>query len=388
MKKTIKNLLKALSLIALVSVLLVSCGGADKEQDSGNSNGGSDTILIGGMGPLTGEAASYGTSVKQGAEIAVKEINDAGGVEVGDKTYQLKLKFEDDMAGEDTAVTAFNSLMDSKIDVFLGGVTSGSSMAIIDLAQRENILLLSPSGSELGITKYDNAFRLCFTDPFQGETMADFFIDKLKMKKVAIIYNNSDTYSTGVMEAFVESVEAKGGTVVAKESFNKGDVDFTTQLTSIKDKNPDAIFVPAYYQDASYITTQASELGMDIPFLGSDGWDGVLDQLPNKDVAEGAIFLSPFLATDDAIATKSFVEKYETAYKATPDQFAADGYDSIYVFAAAFEEAGSLDSDALISAMTKIEVAGLTGDMTFTADGEPNKGSKFVEIKDGEYTLR
>ena len=148
------------------------------------------------------------------------------------------------------------------------------------------------------------------------------------------------------------------------------------------------IFVPAYYNDASYITTQAAELGITLPYLGSDGWDGVLAQLTDPSVAEGAIFLSPFFAADEDEAVSSFVKKYEEKFSATPDQFAADGYDSVYVIAAALEKAGTTDSAQIISAMTQITVNGITGSVSFTKEGEPNKGARFIEIKDGAYSAR
>lgn len=376
MKKTFKTLLGLGLTVSLAVASLAGCG-----------NKGGDTFLIGGIGPLTGEAASYGTSVKQGAEIAIKEINDAGGVQVGDKKLKLQLEFMDDAATPENAVTAFNALMDKGMDALMGTVTSGAGLGIIDLTHKEGILMLTPSGSAAGLTKYDNAFRLCFTDPLQGVTMANYAKDA-GYTKIAVLYNNSDEYSTGMMQAFVDQVKANGGTIVASESFVTGDVDFNTQLTAIKATDAEVIFVPAYYNDAAYATTQAAELGMKLPFLGGDGWDGVIAQTVDPSVLEGAVFLTPFFATDSDPAVQSFVKKYEEAYKATPDQFAADGYDSIYVIAAALEKAGSTESADLIAAMTKIKVDGLTGSMTFSENGEPNKAANFVEIKGGQYTAK
>lgn len=345
--------------------------------------GGTETFVIGGLGPLTGSAASYGTSVKQGAEIAIAEINAAGGVQVGGTTYTLKLNFLDDEASEDTAITAYGTLMDSGINVLLGGVTSGASIAVSELTKEDGILQITPSGSAMACTDYDNAFRLCFTDPLQGVTMADYAAEA-GYTKIAILYNNSDEYSTGIMEAFVEEAEAKGLEIVANEAFANDDVDFKTQLTTVKGTDAEVIFVPAYYDAAAYITKQAADLGMTLPFIGSDGWDGVIAQSTDTSVLEGAIFLSPFLASDPSVA--DFVSAYQTAYNALPDQFAADGYDTVYVFKAAMEKAGSIDNAALIAAMTEIEVEGITGTVTFDASGEPNKGAKFIQIVNGEYT--
>ena len=393
-----KKLLSMLLIAAMVLSMTACSSGTDAADDSsdaaaaeegdtadtaeGSAEGG--TFVIGGLGPLTGDAASYGISVMQGGQIAVDEINAAGGVQVGDATYMLELNFADDEASEDTVITAYNSLMDSGINALMGAVTSGACLAVIELSSQDGILQITPSGSALGCTEYDNTFRLCFTDPLQGTTLADYAVDNLGASKIAVIYNNADEYSTGIMEAFVEEAEAKGAEIVANEAFVTGDVDFRTQLTSIKATDAELICVPAYYQDATYITQQAKDLDMDIPFIGSDGWDGVLGTVTDVTTVEGAVFLSPFLASDPAVA--DFVEAYEAAYNATPDQFAADGYDTVYVIKAAMEQAGSIESADLIAAMTEIQVDGVTGSVTFDATGEPNKAAKFVKIVDGEYT--
>lgn len=368
-----------------------SADAADEADAADNADAatveGAETFLIGGIGPLTGGAASYGISVKQAAEIAINEINAAGGVTVGDKTYQFELAFEDDEASEEKSPQAYNTLMDQGINVLMGTVTSGACLAITDLTYEDGILQITPSGSAQDCTKNPNAFRICFTDPLQGETMADYAINKLGYSKIAIIYNNADEYSTGIKDAFEAKVAELGGTIVASESFVTDDVDFNTQLTSIKGTDAEVIFVPAYYNDATYITKQAKELGMTLPFLGSDGWDGVLGTVTDASTIEGAVFLSPFFAADTAENVVSFVKAYEAAYGATPDQFAADAYDAIYVIKAAMEKAGSIENADLIAAMTQIEIDGLTGDnMSFTADGEPNKGAKFIKIVNGEYT--
>lgn len=379
-----KKFLAAIMAVAM-TFSLAACGSSSEGNTSNaGSTSGEDTFVIGGLGPLTGSAASYGISVKQGAEIAINEINEAGGVKVGDKTLKLSLNFKDDEASEETAITAYNSLMDEGIDALLGTVTSAPCIVIKDYTAQDGILQITPSGSALNcITDADNAFRLCFTDPLQGKTMADFAVNDLGYKNIAVIFNNSDEYSTGMKEAFVEEVEALGGTVVSTQAFNEGDVDFTAQLTAIKNTNAEILFVPTYYEAAAYIAQQAKDIGLGLPLIGGDGWDGVLKQVTDPSTVEGAIFLSPFLSTDPEVA--DFVSAYEEAYKATPDQFAADGYDVVYVMKAAMEKAGSTESADMIAAMTEIEVDGLTGSVKFSVDGEPEKGAKFVTIKDGQY---
>ena len=392
MKKRV--LLSALALT--FGLALTACGnsGSNKAADTGSKSeteaakAGGDVFTIGSTGPLTGAAASYGNSVKNGATVAIDEINAAGGVKVGDKTYKLALNFQDDEAKEDKAVNAYNKLMDSGINVYMGAVTSGSSLALTDLTAKDNILQLTPSGSAKDITKNPNAFRLCFTDPLQGKMIADFVLDQ-GYESVAVLYNNSDEYSTGVYEAFKDELNTKGQSalIVAEQSFTNDDVDFTTQLTQIKASGAKIIFVPAYYEAAAHIVQQAKQQGIDAAFVGSDGWDGILGQLTGDDKAkaEGAVFLSPFLASDPSAA--KFTDAYKKAYNATPDQFAADGYDSVYVIKADMEKAGSIKSEDLIKAMTEIEVDGITGKVSFSADGEPNKEPKFVTITNGEYQL-
>ncbi len=358
----------------------------ETNEEETTTSGETAEFLIGGTGPLTGPNASYGTSVKQGAEIAIQEINNAGGVTVGDTTYTLALAFEDDEATEDKAIQAYNTLMDQGIQVLMGGTTSGATIAITDLTAEDGILQITPSGSAPECIQYDNAFRICFSDPEQGTAMADYAVDVLGYTKVAVIYDNASDYSAGIAEAFEEEIAAKGGEVVASESFTTGDTDFNTQLTKIKGTDAEVIFIPAYYQDVTYITKQASDMGMELPFIGSDGWDGVLATVSDPATVEGAIFASPFCAAVDDPNVVAFVEAYEAAYSATPDQFAADAYDAIYTIKAAMEQAGSTESEDLIAAMTEITVNGLTGEsITFSAEGAPNKEIKYVEIKDGQY---
>lgn len=388
-----KKMTKVLSMVLAASFVMASltaCGGSDTGSTASNNTktDGDNVFLIGGIGPLTGSAADYGYSVKQGAEIAINEINEAGGVTVGDTTYTFALTFADDEAVEDKAIQAYNTVMDDGADAILGAVTSGACIAITDLTKDDGILQITPSGSAMDCTKNDNAFRVCFTDPAQGKDMAKMAVETLGYKKIAVIYNSADDYSMGIKESFEATVKELNGEIVASEAFVTNDVDFNTQLTTIKGTDAEVIFVPAYYQDVAYITKQASDMGLKLPFLGSDGWDGVLGTVTDPAYAEGVIFLSPFFAEDPSENVVNFVNAYKEAYGSTPDQFAADAYDTVYAMKAAMEKAGSVESADLIAAMTEITVDGLTGDgITWTADGEPNKGCKFIQIKDGAYTL-
>lgn len=383
MRKLLKKT-ASITLAAAMAVSLTACGAGGNGDAKGDGATGKD-FVIGGIGPLSGTASSYGNSVKNGAQVAVDEINAAGGI----NGTKFKLAFEDDQNKTDVAISAYNKLMDDGVNAILGAVTSDPCIALTAETNTDGILQVTPSGSANDCTKYDNGFRICFTDPLQGTTMADYAVKELGKKKIAVMYNVSDPYSTGIQEAFAEQVKSNGGEVVENQSFEKDAVDFKTQLTKIKGSGAELIFIPAYYTEVSYILNQAKKLGMDIPFIGSDGWDGVLKQLgDDTSAAEGAVFLSPFVATDPAENVKKFVEAYQKDYKAVPDQFAADGYDGVYAIAKAYEKAGSMDNDKLVAAMHEITVDGVTGKMTFDENGEPNKAAKMVLIQDGEYTAK
>lgn len=367
----------ALLTAGLMTVSFAGCGNGGTETTNG------DTFKIGGIGPLTGDAASYGTSVKNGAQIAVDEINAAGGV----NGMQFELLFEDDECDEEKSVNAYNTLMDKGIGALVGSTTSGCSIAVSAASEADGILQVTPSGSAADCAKTPNAFRICFTDPVQGQTMAKYISDE-GYKNVAIIYDNGDEYSKGIHDAFINEFTALGGAIATDESFTSGDVDFNTQLTKIKSSGADCIFLPIYYAEVAKITDQAAALGMSLPYFGCDGWDGVIKQLNgNTSNINGATFLTPFVSTDTDEKVQKFVETYKTSYNAEPDQFAADGYDAVYAIKLAIEQAGDTSSDALIAAMTQITVDGLTGEMTFDVNGEPTKSAKFAVIQDGAYTV-
>lgn len=374
---------------ALAGVMMLSAAGCSSSAKGDNgaaeSADGDKTFVIGGIGPLTGDASNYGNSVKNGAQIAVDEINEAGGV----SGYKFELAFEDDECDEEKAVNAYNKVMDQGANAILGAVTSGCCIAVVEEAQADGILQITPSGSAKDCTKYENNFRICFTDPLQGEIMAQYIKDQ-GYSKPAVIYNVGDEYSKGVHDAFVAKSQELGLTVAADESFNTGDVDFKAQLTKIKSSEADCLFLPFYYTEVAYVTEQAPTVGVSLPYFGSDGWDGVIAQL-NGDTSniDGATFLTPFVATSEAENVKSFVEKYQAQFNATPDQFAADGYDAVYAMKAALEKTGGdTSNEALVGAMTQIEVAGLTGHMTFDENGEPQKETLVATIENGQYVAK
>ncbi len=376
--------LNKLTAILLTGVLAFGAAGCGEASSSGDS-ASADTIKIGGIGPLTGSAASYGISCKQGAEIAVEEINAAGGVE----GKQFELFFEDDECDEQKSKNAYNVLMDQNVNAIVGSTTSACSIAVSSESQKDGILQITPSGSAAECTSAPNAFRICFTDPLQGETMAQYIIDAGN-SKVAVIYDNGDEYSKGIHDAFISKFTELGGQIVCDESFTKGDVDFKTQLTKIQSSDADSIFLPFYYAEVAKVSDQAASLGINLPYYGCDGWDGVIEQL-NGDTKniEGATYLTPFVATDPSENIQAFVKVYTEKYGAAPDQFAADAYDAVYAIKAAVEQTkGDVSNEALVGAMTEITVNGLTGDMTFDENGEPNKSTKVAVIENGQYIAK
>lgn len=377
-----KRLIAILS-VGAMTLGVVGCGGSGDAANGENVSG--DTIKIGGIGPLTGEQASYGISCNQGAQIAVDEINAAGGI----MGKQVELLFEDDECDEQKSVNAYNTLMDKGVNAIVGCTTSGCSIAVGAVSQKDGILQITPSGSAAECTSGSNAFRICFTDPLQGETMAQYIIDA-GHTNVAMIYDNGDEYSKGIHDAFALKFEELGGQVVCDESFTKGDIDFKTQLTKVQSSGADCIFLPIYYSDVAKISEQAASLGLALPYYGCDGWDGVVEQLNgNTKNIEGATYLTPFVASDSSETIQAFVKSYNEKFNDTPDQFAADSYDAVYAIKAAVEQTnGDLSNEALVGAMTQITVNGLTGDMTFDENGEPNKSTKVAVIENGQYVAK
>ncbi len=359
----------------------------DKESQGGENQGDFDgEFIIGGFGPISGDAAQYGLAVMHSSKIAVDEINAAGGVKVGDKTLKLVHTFEDDEAKPDVAQAAYNKLMDDGVQAIVGGVTSGSHMGVVDLALEDNILMVSPSVTVDNGVENPNAFRTCFTDSMQGDIMAEYALS-LGAKKIAIIYNQADEYSTGIMQVFEAAIGSSDAEIVANEGFEDGATDMKTQLTTIKNSGAEIIFAPVYYQAASYVTQQADELGMDIPFIGTDGWDGILEVTVDAAVVEGSVFQTPFTYNDPNPAVQSYAKKYEDVTGEKPNQFGANAYDAVYVVKAALEKASSIESEDIIAVMQDIQVEGITGNISFNENGEPNKDVKLIKIVDGEYEL-
>mgnify|MGYP004618302453 CR=1 FL=1 len=380
---------------AAMTLSMAACGSKsdDTNPDANTNTDGTDsaevqTFKLGSSGPLTGDAAIYGMAVVQGAELAVNEIN------ASDSKIKFEFQKQDDEADGEKAVNAYNTMMDWGMQVLVGPTTTGASIAVADACYTDRTFMLTPSASSTDVTEgKDNVFQVCFTDPNQGVGAADYMAEHYADAKIAIIYRNDDAYSQGIRDTFVKEAGDKGLSVVYQGTFTADTAsDFSVQLAAAQTAGADLVFLPIYYQPASVIFSQAKAMGYDPTFFGVDGMDGILD-MPGFDVslAEGLVLMTPFCATVES--SQSFVDAYVAAYGTTPNQFAADAYDGVYIVKAALEAAGCTADmsneeicDALVSAMTSLKFTGLTGtDMTWNAEGQVSKAPTAYVVKDGQY---
>ena len=399
MKKAVSMFLAA----ALAVGTFAGCGssadtgstGSAASTESGSTDSAADgsVFKIGGIGPTTGAAAIYGSAVMNAAQIAVDEINEAGGI----NGYQVEFKAEDDQSDAEKSVNAYNSLKDWGMQVLMGTVTTTPCIAVADKTAEDGMFEITPSASSTDVIENDNVFQACFTDPNQGTASAQYIADNNLGTKVAVIYDSSSVYSSGIEATFVEEAQNKGLEVVAEEAFTADSkTDFGTQLQKAKDAGADLLFLPIYYQEASIILKQADTMGYKPKFFGVDGMDGILT-VENFDtkLAEDVMLLTPFAADAKDKTVQNFVKTYKEKYKDTPNQFAADSYDAVYALKAAIEESKATPDmsasdmcDALKGAMTKIKMQGLTGGkdgLTWNESGEVTKSPKAVIIKNGAY---
>ena len=396
--------MKKLLAFVMASAMVLSmaaCGGSSSSGNSGSSDAAADnsgstdtadtqTFKLGSIGPLTGDAAIYGQAVVNGAKLAVDEIN------ASDSKIKFEFQDEDDEDDGEKSSNAYNTLMDWGMQVLVGPTTTGASMAVADLCYNDRTFMITPSASAVDVNSgKDNVFQVCFTDPNQGISSADYIFEHMPESKLAVIYRNDDAYSQGIRDTFVQEAADKGMEVVYQGTFtNDTATDFTVQLTGAQKAGADLVFMPIYYQPASIILAQAKQMGYAPTFFGVDGMDGILT-MENFDasLAEGLMLLTPFSAT--VPETQSFVDAYVAANGVQPNQFAADAYDGVYIVKEALERAGctadmsSADiCEALVAQMTQISYTGLTGkDMTWNAEGQVSKAPTAYVIKDGEYVL-
>ncbi len=338
--------------------------------------GGGGDIVIGHYASLTGSTAVFGISADEGARLAVDELNGSGGV-LGRK---IKLVTEDTQSKPEEAVTAVQKLINQdKVVAMLGEIASNRSLAAAPICQKAKIPMLSPASTNPKVTKVGNyIFRACFIDTFQGPVMADFAMKSVNgphARKLAVFYDVKNDYSLGLREVFIARVKELGGEIVADESFGEGDVDFRAQLNKIKATNPDAIWVPGYYQEVALIAGQARQLGITVPLLGGDGWDA--DSLAKSSAGgiDGCFFSNHYASDDKSPAVQKFISTYKAKYNGKlPDAMAILGYDSMLLMADAIKRAGNTDGKAVRDALAKTkDFAGAAGNITIDKDRNAQK---------------
>ena len=399
---------RVLSLVMASALCLSMLAGCGSDTTGGDTTGGntpapstgtetgdtSGTIKIGGIGPLTGSYAVYGLATKQGAEVAIEEINALGGL-------QFSLDFQDDEGDTEKAINAYNNLKDSGAQIIYGCTTTNPCVVVAAETYAARYFQLTPSASSTDVTEgRDNVFQICFTDPNQGITAANYIKDNNLGTKVAVIYNNGDAYSTGIYTAFQSTADEIGLEIVTVQTFpDDTNTDFNVQLTAAKDAGADLVFMPIYYTPASLILSQAKSMDYTPTFFGCDGMDGILD-LEGFDVslADGLMLMTPFNAWGEDERTQTFVSEYEAAYGGIPNQFAADGYDCMYAIYEACTAAGITADmsaqdicEALIAQFTSADfsVDGLTGTgMTWSTSGEVSKAPVVVKVEGGVYVTQ
>ena len=343
-----------------------------------------ETIKIGGMAPLTGALAIYGVTTTNGAELAVKEINENGGI-LGKKIEYIML----DTKGDSTeAVMAYNKLVDEKVAGIIGEITSKPTLAVAEVAVQDNMPLITPTGTQVDITEAGpNVFRVCFTNPYQGKVLAITSKERLGADTVAVMLNNSSDYSDGITKAFIEESEKLGMKVMGVEGYSDGDKDFRPQLTKLATMNPDVVLIPEYYEQAALIATQAREVGVKSIFVGSDGWDGIAKTLDKSSYSaiENSYFTNHFSMEDQSEKIQNFLKDYRETYKEDPSAFSALGYDAIYMMKSAIEKAGTTDKQKVVDALKGIEYDGITGYLTFDDHNNPVKAVTVLKIENGKY---
>ena len=396
-----KKLTKLLSLVLCLAMLfsLAACASkddtttdtsSDTSDTTDTTSDGEKTVRLGLIGPMTGDNANYGTSTRDGAQIAVDEINEAGGV----NGYTFVLDTQDSQGDPDSAVSAYGKLMDSGMNVSLGCVLSGEAQSVITAAVEDGILIVTPTSSAVAcIEGNPNAFRVCFNDAAQGTASADYIADNNLGTKIAVFYQSDIDYSAGLYETFQAEAANRGLEIVEEQTFTAGsNTDFSTQINAIRDSGCELVFLPIYAAEAATFLTQAAGKLDGVTYFGCDGLDGIQTKISDTSLIEGLMMLTPFAADAEDAATQSFVEKYVPVHGTEPDQFAADGYDAVYIVKAAMEQCGKTPADAdfneaMVAAMYEITVDGLTGTMTWDENNEPNKPAKAMVFHDGVAEL-
>ena len=398
MKKiTRRSFLAAMAAVSAAGVL-TACGGSSSSTAASStaaSAASGDTIKIGVMGPLTGNVSVYGQAVVNGAALYLKQVNEKGGI----NGKQLEIIAMDEQGDATQAVTCFTKMCDQGITALVGDVTTAPTLAVAAESADYNMPMVTASATAEAVT-YDaetdtvsgNVFRACFTDPFQGVKMADYAYEKLGYTKAAVIFQKGADYNEGLAENFVNEFESLGGTIVDQETYSEGDVDYKTQLTTILGKAPEVVFCPNYYQEVGQILAQAESIGLAVPFLGGDGWDG-LEGYATADQLKDAYFCANYAKGSSPEFEDAYKAEYGEAY---PNGFAPLGYDAamtvVYGIKAAEEQGLEAGSDeykqAVIDAIAGGTIEGITGTFTFDEHHNPVKSTAILTYVDGKPELK
>lgn len=379
-----KKLIFLLVCLFLFTMIFTGC-----RKEEGN------TIKIGLIAELTGKIPAVGASCKNAALLAVKEVNDGGGIEIGGQKYKIDMIIEDTASKPEQAASATQKLITmNNVLAIVGPNSSSNALPAAEIAESAKVVLIAPWSTNPKTTldaktgepkKY--VFRACFTDIFQGYVLGKFAREELKVEKAAVFFDIASEVLKSQAELFKESFEKNGGKVVAFETYTTGDKDFSAQLTKIKKEDPDIIFLPSYYTDVPLQVQQAHRLGIEVPFLGSDAWSTEELLKMAGDECEGFFFSNHYSVDTKNPLTKEFIEAYKAEYNNTPDDIAALTYDSFGLLFKALKDGGKIDREALRDAMSGItDFKGVTGDMKFTpGSGDPVKGAVIMQIKDGKF---
>ncbi|WP_066310356.1 ABC transporter substrate-binding protein [Bacillus sp. FJAT-29814] len=368
----------------VAATVLAACGSSETGGDG--EKGGE--ILIGSNLELSGGVASYGSSIKQGIDLALEEINKDG---IDGKKLKL-VSFDNKSEAPEAINGATKLISQDKVVAIIGAATSGNTKAQIEIAQSNGVPLITPTGTAADVTVKDGklndfVFRTCFIDPFQGTVAANFAAKELKVKTAAIFIDSSSDYSKGLADSFKKQFAKEGGKIISEEAYVAKDTDFNAQLTNIKGKNPDFVFIPGYYEEVGLIVKQARALGLNVPMMGADGWDSpTLVDLAGKDALNNTFITNHYSSGDSDKNVQKFVEAFKKKYDGkSPDAFNALGYDTAYFLADAIKRAGGGDSKKIQKALAETDGLELiTGQMKLDKDHNPIKSAVILEYKNGE----
>lgn len=391
MNKKLKRYGSVFLATSFVLAALTGCGA--KDSSGGGSKDDAKEIKLGMNLELSGPVASYGSGIANGAQLAIDEINADGGID-GKKITVVKVDNKSDSAEATTA--ALKLATQDKVVAQIGSATSGNTLASVKIANQNKMPVIGPSATSPNVTVdektnkvNDYAFRTCFIDPFQGKIAANFAIDTLKAKNVAIFSDSSSDYAKGLAKSFKETIESKGGKVVAQEAYVAKDTDFKSTLTRLKAKNPDFIYIPGYYEEVGIIVKQAREIGITAPLMGGDGWDSPkLVELAGDEALNNTYFTNHYSAEDPDKRIQDFVSAYKKKYDKTPDAFNALGYDTVYWLKDAIERAGSTDGEKVQKALADTKDLSLvTGTFSVDENHHPVKTATVLEFKEGKQVF-